>query len=98
MANWDKLNKEFDSVFESLTSEDWKLWEDQRAAKKKLRRLELMLKAKLQEEKLKFTQLASNSVESLFEEFSSVNTLDVPGLTTNTSSEFCGTSDVAIAA
>ena len=26
MANWEKLNKEFDEALDSMTSEDWKSW------------------------------------------------------------------------
>jgi hypothetical protein len=26
MANWEKLNKEFDEALDSMTKEDWKSW------------------------------------------------------------------------
>jgi hypothetical protein len=30
MANWEKLNKEFDDALDSMTSEDWELWASKR--------------------------------------------------------------------
>lgn len=60
MANWEKLNQEFDQVFNSLQDLDWEQWNSVRASSKEMRRLELLLKAKIQEEKIKFAQLSSN--------------------------------------
>lgn len=52
MANWNKLNKEFYSVLNDISDVDWDNWMNQRDAKKAMRRLEMELKAKMQEEKL----------------------------------------------
>lgn len=53
MANWDKLNKEFSNLMDSFTDSDWENWESNRVARKALRRMELLMKAKIQTEKLK---------------------------------------------
>jgi len=53
MANWEKLNKEFSNLMDSFNDTDWVNWERNRAARKKLRRTDLLLKAGLQMEKLK---------------------------------------------
>jgi hypothetical protein len=53
MANWDKLNKEFSNLMDSFTDSDWENWERNRSARKALRRMELLMKAKIQSEKLK---------------------------------------------
>jgi len=34
MANWEKLNKEFDDALDSMTSEDWELLASKRIKKK----------------------------------------------------------------
>lgn len=57
MANWNKLNKQFDDILDSMSSEDWQSWAKSRDQKKAMRTCEMLLKAKLQEEKL----LLSNS-------------------------------------
>jgi hypothetical protein len=45
MANWEKLNKEFYAVLDSLTDIQWQEWMDTRAAKKAMRELDLKIKA-----------------------------------------------------
>lgn len=57
MANWEMLNKEFEQVLNNLTDEAWDSWASQREAKKAMRRQELLLKAKMQEEKIYFNKL-----------------------------------------
>jgi hypothetical protein len=52
MANWNKLNEQFDNLLDSMSQEDWQSWADNREAKKVMRNYEMLLKAKLQEEKL----------------------------------------------
>jgi len=47
-ANWNKLNKEFDDLFDKLTDEDWNNWTSHRESKKALRREVLNLKARIQ--------------------------------------------------
>ena len=59
-ANWDKLNEEFSNLMDSFTESDWEKWENSRAARKALRRMELLLKAKIQMEKLKLASLAGS--------------------------------------
>jgi hypothetical protein len=56
-ANWDKLNEEFSNLMDTFTDSDWEKWENNRAARKALRRMELLLKAKIQMEKLKLASL-----------------------------------------
>jgi hypothetical protein len=42
MSKWDKLNKEFDSVLDNLTKEDWIKWDQNRKEIKKSKREELL--------------------------------------------------------
>lgn len=37
MANWEKLNKEFDDVIDNLSKEDWERWLANRKANRKKR-------------------------------------------------------------
>jgi len=64
MANWDKLNKEYYDLIESFQDSDWEKWEKSRIARKEMRRMELFLKAKIQEERLKFSACSLLSNES----------------------------------
>ncbi len=57
MANWDKLNKEFDQLMGSMTPEAWERWSANRVARKAMRRSELEMKAKLQLEKIFFSNI-----------------------------------------
>lgn len=52
MANWDKLNTEFDRVLSSMTDADWNKWQSERAFKKTQRRNLLQQQAKEQQKKL----------------------------------------------
>ena len=61
MANWEKLNKEFYQVLNSFQDSDWDNWASIRASKKEMRRLDLVLKAKIQEEKIKLAHMALNT-------------------------------------
>jgi len=48
MANWEVLNKELDSLLETMTDEDWKRWMQKRGAINKSRGLKLdILEARL---------------------------------------------------
>ena len=58
MANWEKLNEEMDNLLDSFQDSDWENWDSNRIARKSMRRLELKLKAKIIEEKLKLTALS----------------------------------------
>lgn len=53
MANWEKLNEEFYNLMNSFKDLDWNKWKNSRTENKAKRRSELLLKAKIQEEKLK---------------------------------------------
>jgi len=48
MANWEKLNAEFDAAVDSMMPEDWQEWEVNRAKKRKARKCKMQAKAKLQ--------------------------------------------------
>lgn len=50
MANWNKLNSELDNLLDNLSDEEWDNWMAKRAAQKSLRKKELMMMAKIQEE------------------------------------------------
>lgn len=52
MANWNKLNTEFYTLLNDITDVDWENWMTLRDARKAMRRMELTLRAKMQEEKL----------------------------------------------
>ena len=52
MANWDKLNRQFDELIDKMSAEDWIFWAENKEQRKVMRRLEMQLKAKLQEEKI----------------------------------------------
>lgn len=67
MADWNKLNEEFDQVFNSLQESDWEQWDSERASRKEMRRLELLLKAKIQEGKIKFSQLSAELYETFYQ-------------------------------
>ena len=47
MADWKKLNEEFDKVLNNMTPEAWKIWSENREIKKAIRRKEMELKTKL---------------------------------------------------
>jgi hypothetical protein len=52
MANWDKLNNEFDKVINNLTDSDWENWMKNRQQNKLMRRSEMILKAQIQAKKI----------------------------------------------
>lgn len=62
MANWDKLNKEFTTLMDNLTDEDWNNWHNNRDAKKIMRRLELQLRAKIQADKIALSSRVGNHI------------------------------------
>lgn len=67
MANWDKLNSKFNQVIDNMSSADWDNWSSQRMDRKDMRNSKILLKAKLQEEKL---LLSSNKGNNIFSELS----------------------------
>lgn len=69
MANWEKLNKEFEAALSNLTDEQFAFWNSQKESKKKMRRTELELSAKIQAQKLALeqfsgTELLNSNIES----------------------------------
>ena len=70
MANWDILNKQFDNLLTSMSSEEWHLWANNRANKKAMRTSEMLLKAKLQEEKIVLSSLKGKEIISQTDLFS----------------------------
>lgn len=89
MANWDNLNKEFFNLMESFQDSDWEKWENSRASRKEMRRLEFILKAKTQEEKLKLIALSSQANETFNQIVVSTNLVII------TPSEVCSKSELA---
>ena len=53
MANWKKLNKEFDEVLNNLTDEEWEAWYIHKEVKGVMKRRQLISDAKIQEDILK---------------------------------------------
>jgi hypothetical protein len=53
MANWEKLNKEFNDALDSMTSEDWKIWASKRI-KQKIRTMKCKCCQREQELRLGF--------------------------------------------
>lgn len=62
MANWDKLNQKFDEVLSSLSDADWENWAKNRESKKAMRKQQMLLKAKMQEEKLYFNSIKGSVI------------------------------------
>ncbi len=52
MANWEKINKRFDEVLDSLTPSDWAKWETQKEANSILRRKSLINQGFIQEKEI----------------------------------------------
>lgn len=46
MANWEKLNAEFDSVIDNMTDEDWRSWEKNRKENRLKRKANMQTKCK----------------------------------------------------
>jgi hypothetical protein len=75
MANWEKLNNEFDKVINNLTDSDWDNWMKNRQQNKLMRRSEMILKAQIQAKKIFFdSQQGNKIVEDLLKQ-SSTNLL-----------------------
>lgn len=51
MANWKKLNKEFYNILNAIANK-WSKWKNNRAEKRRLKRLELIWKNKIKAQKL----------------------------------------------
>ena len=63
MANWSKLNKEFDNLIDNLTDEQWNEWLSMKETHKAIDNLNLLIKAKLREpDMLKNAAVSSNVI------------------------------------
>ncbi len=54
MANWNILNKEFDAVLNSISDADFEDWYSNIEAQKEIGKLQMLLEAKLQSERISF--------------------------------------------
>ncbi len=98
MANWDILNKEFNNLLESFQDSDWEKWTNNRNSRKEMRRMELILKAKIQEEKLKLLALSSKSNDSFNQTVSSSNSIIITSSAITSNVELAGENNYALAA
>lgn len=98
MANWNKLNKEYFDLMNSFEDSDWEKWESIRSTRKEMRRLEMLLKAKIQEEKLKLTELLPRSVGTINQIVITTLTEELMSSIKNPSVSSCGESNYALAA
>jgi hypothetical protein len=57
MANWDKLNKELDTIINNISDEEWEDWYGNIEAQKEMCKMQMILEAKLQSEKIIFNKL-----------------------------------------
>lgn len=57
MANWEKLNKEFDAILDNISDQEWNDWYDSIDAQKEMCQMQMMLEAKMQSEKIIFNKL-----------------------------------------
>ena len=64
MANWNKLNAEFDNLINNLTDSDWDKWAAESEQRKAQRKSEILSKAQIQENKITAT-VETPSIESL---------------------------------
>ena len=62
MANWEKLNKELDTVLDSITDKEWDNWLESISNQKELEKMQLLLEANMQSEKLLFDKLMGNII------------------------------------
>lgn len=95
MANWNKLNKELDEVLNSMSSEDWQSWAKTREQKKVMRKCELLLKAKLQEEKL---LLSSSTGKNIISQNDLISFQGSIGISSITGIDYSGNATYAMAA
>lgn len=75
MANWEKLNSKFNQIIDNMSNEDWNKWSSERMAKKAMRTSEMLLRAKLQEEKIILSSIVACNISSHTGYSSSVNTI-----------------------
>jgi hypothetical protein len=64
MANWDKLNEEFDALIEGTSKEDWERWDANRVAKREFRKETILLKAEIRGRLLSSQQFVNAELET----------------------------------
>ena len=57
MANWKKLNKEFDNVFDNISDQEWNDWYCNIDAQKEMYQKELLLEFEIQAAQLDFAAM-----------------------------------------
>ena len=57
MANWDKLNKEFDAILDNISDQEWNDWYNNIDAQKEMCQMQMLLEAKMQSEKIIFNKI-----------------------------------------
>lgn len=62
MANWDKLNKEFDEILNNISDEEWNDWYNNIDRQKDMYQLQILLDAKMQSEKIRFNKISGNLI------------------------------------
>lgn len=97
MANWDKLNDEFNGLINRLTDEDWGNWNKNRAAKREMRRLILRLKAEISASK-RIEQQIANSLQDGDQVINTQHTMVACRLSTDIFKDKAGESNYALAA
>ena len=91
MANWEILNSKFNNALDSMTDELWDYWAANRINRKNMRRMEMLLKAKLQSEKILLSQLSGKCIfdeKSKSSENSSIEHVSLSGVVHNNESPF----------
>lgn len=69
MADWKKLNEEFETVLNSLTDQELSDWVESKEAKKKLRRSDLEISAKVQSKRLSSVKLHINDSSQIINRY-----------------------------
>lgn len=62
MANWDKLNEEFDAILNNISDEEWNDWYNNIEAQKDMYKMQMLLESKMQSEKIIFNKLLGNLI------------------------------------
>lgn len=91
MANWEKLNSKFNNIIDNMSNDDWNKWSSERLAKKAMRNSEMLLRAKLQEEKILLSNRIGSEIISDKGHSSTINTISnsiFSGLVTQTEPEY----------
>ncbi len=79
MADWDKLNKELDSILENITDNEWNDWIEDISKQKEIEKMQMLLDANLQSEKLLFEKLIGKTI--INQTLNSDNIINISNLT-----------------